>query len=114
MAHCAGQLASELEAKLVVVISTSGATALGLSKHRSFVPTLGVSRSEATLRRMCLYWGVIPLPGSPADDPERVIRFVVDWGRSAGFLGPGDRIVLLAGTARTVQRHNLVVVHQVE
>ncbi len=59
----AGQIAQQVNAKLVAVASQSGRTALALSKNRNSVPTLGVSDSEATLRRMCLYWGVLPLPG---------------------------------------------------
>ena len=64
--RAAGQMAYDLDAKLVFVASHSGRTALALSQQRSFVPTVGVSSSEATLRQMCLYWGVTPLRGAPA------------------------------------------------
>jgi pyruvate kinase len=112
-AYSAGLLAEQLDAKMVVVASASGKTALSLSKCRNFVPTVGVSDSEATLRRMCLYWGVIPLPGAPVDHPEPILRYVVDWGQRGGLLNPGDRLVLLAGTGLAASRHNLIVVHQV-
>lgn len=110
----AGRLAEQIEARLVVVASASGATALWLSKNRYFVPTLGVSDSAATLRRMCLYWGVIPLPGAPIDDKDALLRHVVAWGRGAGMLQPGDRLVLIAGTGLAGTAHNMVVVHQIE
>ncbi|MDZ7615583.1 MAG: pyruvate kinase, partial [Patescibacteria group bacterium] len=61
----AGRMAEELDAKLVVVASATGATALSMAKNRNWVPTLGVSDSPETLRRMCLYWGMIPLAGAP-------------------------------------------------
>ncbi len=112
--EAAGRVAEQVEARLVVVASASGATALWLSKHRYFVPTLGVSDSAATLRRMCLYWGVIPLPDAPAKDKDALLQHVVAWGQGAGFLQTGDRIVLIAGTGLAGTAHNLVVVHEIE
>lgn len=112
--HAAGHMADALSAKLVIVASTSGATALALAKHRGFTPTVGVSSSEATLRRMCLYWGVLPLAGTPTDrGPEILLRHIVDWGRANGVLTPGDRVVLITGTGLTMTAHNALVVHVV-
>jgi pyruvate kinase len=113
-AYAAGQLAEQLDAKMVVVASASGTTALSLSKYRNFVPTVGISESEATLRRMCLYWGVFPLAGSPTGSSEQILRFVTDRARTVGQLDSGDRIVLIAGTGLKASRHNMIVVHQVE
>jgi pyruvate kinase len=112
--YAAGRLAEELGAKTLVVVSASGATALSVSKNRHFVPTLGVSDSDATLRRMCLYWGVTPLPGAPIDEDDELLRFVVDRGRAAGHLAPGDRIVLVSGTGLSSTRHNAVIVHEID
>jgi pyruvate kinase len=110
----AGRIAEQLDAKMIVVASASGATALSLAKSRLYVPTVGVSDSEATLRRMCLYWGVIPLAGAPTGEAAALLRFVVERGRSAGLLGPGDRAVLIAGTGLAVTAHNMIVVHELE
>lgn len=112
--HAAGQLAEELEAKLVVVASASGLTALALAKHHRDVPTVGVSLNESALRRMCLYWGVIPLSGVPATDGRTVLQFATDWGRRHFGLTRGDRVVLLTGTGMAASAHNGIVVHQVE
>jgi len=112
-AHAAGRLAEDLDARMVVVASATGETALSLSKNRNFVPTVGVSDSEATLRRMCLYWGVIPLAGAPTDDSTSLLRHVTEWGRAAGLLAAGDRIVLLTGSDVTGKTHNMIQVHEV-
>ena len=112
--YSAGRLAEELGAKMVVVASASGATALSVSKNRNFVPTVGVSDCQATLRRMCLYWGVIPLAGAPTGDSHELLKFITDWGRSKGHLSTGDRIILVAGTGLAVTAHNMIVVHELE
>jgi pyruvate kinase len=119
----AGAMAHGLEAKLVVVASHSGRTALALSQQRSFVPTIGVSTSETTLRKMCLYWGVTPLRGAPAVDVKGLIRHTDAWACGANLAKPGDRIVIVGGSHLTagaqgenmaVGVHDIVIVHQVE
>jgi pyruvate kinase len=107
-------LAEKLNAGLIVVASVSGATALSLAKNRFRVPTVGASDSAATLRRMCLYWGVIPLASAPVDDSRSLVAFVTDWGKQNRLLSSGDRIVLIAGTKTAMTAHNLIVVHEVE
>jgi len=119
----AGAMAHSLGAKLVVVASHSGRTALALSQQRNFVPTIGVSTSEATLRKMCLYWGVTPLPGAPATDVEQLIRHTDAWACEAGIAKPGDRLVIVGGShlaagpdggEMAAGVHDIVIVHEVE
>ncbi|MEX0936697.1 MAG: pyruvate kinase [Pirellulales bacterium] len=109
----AGRIAHELEAKLVVVASHSGATALALSGQRNFIPTIGLSDSPVTRRQMCLSWGVIPLAIDAPPDVGELIRVAEHWGRSAGGLADGDRMVLVCGSIVAVGVHDVVVVHTV-
>jgi pyruvate kinase len=116
----AGVMATKLRAKLVVVASHSGKTALALSQQRNLVPTVGVSTKESTLRKMCLYWGVTPLRGAPACDVQGLIRHTDEWARTVGMASPGDRIVIVGGSHLTAgpdadegSVHDVVLVHEV-
>ncbi len=109
----AARIAEELDAQMIVVASATGRAALCVSQTRTFVPIIGVSTSPETLRRMCLLWGVTPLPSAPAGDDRELIRFIVDRGRSDGALSTGQRIVLITGTGLPSSRHNAVIVHEV-
>jgi pyruvate kinase len=119
----AGTMAYVLGAKLVVVASHSGRTALALSQQRSFVPTIGVSEREVTLRKMCLYWGVTPLAGAPATRPQRLIRHIDAWAVAEGLAVRGDRLVIVGGSHLAAGpkggldasgAHDIVIVHEVE
>ncbi|MEM8946077.1 MAG: pyruvate kinase [Planctomycetota bacterium] len=121
--HGAGEMAHTLEAKLVVVASHSGRTALALSQQRSFVPTIGVSTEERSLRKMCLYWGVTPLRGAPACNADQLIKHTDAWACRNGLATRGDRIVIVGGSHLAagpddVQMasgvHDIVIVHEVE
>ncbi len=109
----AGHIAVKLAAKLIVVVSHSGATALALSKQRNFVFTVGISDSETTLRQMCLYWGVIPLPAAPTGSSIELLDYVNQWALEAERVNKGEHIVLVAGVGLGTGSHNLVRVHQV-
>ena len=108
----AGQVAQRLKARLIVVASHSGATALALSKQRSSIPTVGVSDVPAVLRQMCLYWGVVPLPGAPTE-PGTLLAYLGPWGRRDGSLARDDWIVLITGDGLTADGHNGIAAHQV-
>jgi pyruvate kinase len=119
--RAAGRMAYDLGAKLVFVASHSGRTALALSQHRSYIPTVGVSSREPTLRQMCLYWGVTPLRGFPARDMQELLRYVDTWACREGYATKGDRIVIVGGSHLTVGPdrkasgvHDVVLVHEVE
>jgi pyruvate kinase len=109
----AGEIARWLNAKLVVVASHSGATAQAISSLRGQVPVIGVSSVEVTLRRMCLYWGVTPLRGLPAEDVQKLIDRADQWGLANGLLSEGDLLVTVGGSHLSQGMHDLVAVHQV-
>ena len=113
--HGAARIASDLDAKAIVVVSRTGATALALCKLRGPTPILGVSDSEITLRQMCLYWGVLPLPMPLDGNIAETIGQVTHWGLEQGRCATGDRLVFVAGSGLPigVSGHNLALVHEV-
>jgi pyruvate kinase len=109
----AGRIAAELDAKLVVVASRSGVTAIARSKRRGATPTVGVSDDPATLRQMSLYWGVTPLAAVVGGDINGLLEHVTAWGVREGRLRKGDRILLVAGIGFGAGGHNMALVHEV-
>jgi len=110
----AAQVARRIDAKLVVIASKSGITALVKSKQRDFIPSVGVSNNDATLRRMCLFWGIMPLAGAPVSDQVKLREFIESWGRSTGRLNTGDQIVYVTGNNIISDTHNMMVVDEVK
>ena len=77
-------------------------------------PVVGVSNNEATLRRMTLFWGILPLPDAPVGDGPKLREFIDNWGRANGLLAKGDRVVYVTGSELIAHAHNVVVVQEVE
>jgi pyruvate kinase len=109
----ASRIAGELDAKLFVVASKSGLTAIARSKRRGAVPTVGLSDDPATLRQMALYWGVTPLAAVATTEANAILEYVTAWGLREGRLQRGDRILLVAGSGFGTGGHNMAVVHEV-
>ncbi|MDG2380247.1 MAG: pyruvate kinase [Pirellulaceae bacterium] len=109
----AGGIAAEIAAKIVVVATRSGATALTKAKERDLIRTVAVSDCQQTLRQMSLYWGIHPLPGAPDDLEHRLVQFIVDWGLESGHLIAGDRVVFVTGTGVKADAHNLLMIHEI-
>jgi pyruvate kinase len=108
-----GFISDQLNARLIVVATHSGATAMALSKQRGQAPILGVTDSETILRQMCLFWGVTPVAGVSARDSYRLLHFAEQWGRREGLLSSGDRMILVSGIGLVAAGHNMLVVHEV-
>ncbi|NBW97466.1 MAG: hypothetical protein EBR28_12250 [Planctomycetia bacterium] len=107
------RIAGELDAKLFVVASRSGVTAIARSKRRGAVPTVGLSDDAAALRQMALYWGVTPLAYAATPDTIALLEHVTAWGLREGRLQRGDRILLVAGSGFGTGGHNMALVHEV-
>lgn len=109
-----GTIAKHLDAKLIVVATHSGATALALSKQRNQVPIVGVTDVEMVLRQMSLFWGVTPLAGAPARDSYQLLHHIEKWGKNQGILKQGDHLVLVSAIGLIATGHNMLVVHEVQ
>jgi pyruvate kinase len=107
-------IAKELGAKFVVVATRGGGTCRLRSKQRDCIPTIGVSDSPAVLRRLALFWGVMPLASAPVHDGPALRAFIDQWGRDQGLLQKGDRVVFVTGTNFYPMAQNIVVIHEVE
>jgi pyruvate kinase len=108
------QIVRDLEAKLVVVWSQTGATARIFSKHRFPVPIVALSTDHRVLRQMSLHFGVIPweMP-MPRAMPE-LVQSADELIRRQRLAQPGDRIVIVAGAAMgTPGALNGLVIHTV-
>ena len=95
--RAAGAIAAQIQAKLVVIASRSGATARIKAKQRGLIPTIGISNSEATLRQMCLFWGIVPVAGTADHGPE-LREFAERWARQDGSAQAGDKVVFVTGS----------------
>ncbi len=111
--EAASLISRRLNAALLAVLTSSGRTALALSKHRNPAPTLAIAYDERTARAMTLYWGVTPLLRPEMANRDQLRAFVLDWCRRKGLIKAGDYIIGIRGSLNKEPAHNEIVVLEV-
>lgn len=99
----------------IAVYTVTGATARLLAKQRPPCPILALSPNMATVRKMALYYGVLPHQAETPEHTRDVLQFAADFAKSCDVATTGDRILVLSGRPIGVPGHtNTMVVHAVD
>ncbi|WP_099469938.1 pyruvate kinase [Konateibacter massiliensis] len=91
-------ISHNLDVKLIVNPTVSGATARLVSSFRPSVPIVGISPNEETVRKMQIYWGVTPILSEAKETTEDIIARAIDIIKDRGYVQKGDTVVLTAGS----------------
>ncbi|MFN9877309.1 MAG: pyruvate kinase [Planctomycetota bacterium] len=109
----AAQIARRLDARRVVIASSTPDAALVKSKQRDFVATVCLSEKEEAARQMSLYWGIIPLVAPQKFGYGELPRFVIAWAQERAQLRSGERIVIVMDNEFLPDVHDTVMVVEV-
>jgi pyruvate kinase len=89
--------AYHLDAKAIVALTESGATALWMSRHWIHVPIYALTPRQSSVRAMSLYRNVTPVAIDTNRDRDAALSDAIDIIVSKGFAKHGDKIVLTIG-----------------
>ncbi len=81
----------------LAAFTTTGQTALRLSRERPLQPTLALTTELSAARRLALAWGVETQVIAPITDAEDLAKVAVDHAVNLGLCEPGARVLILAG-----------------
>ncbi|TKB77994.1 MAG: pyruvate kinase [Nitrospira sp.] len=95
----ASAAASAIGAGAIVAFSELGMTARLLSKQRPAAPIIAFTPFETVLRRMALYWGVVPRTMLQIDQTDERMHEAECRLKAEGLASKGQRIVILSGTS---------------
>ena len=96
-ARAACQVAHQVQAKAIVAFTAGGTTALRVSKYRPRQPILAVTPSERVVRRLSLYWGILPIRKPDPPTLEEAFGMARKVVLEASVARRGDLIVTTAG-----------------
>lgn len=112
-AHSACAAARDLSAKAVVVYTWSGRTALTVANYRPNVPIIALSARSESLRRVGLYWGVIPVRIKPFKSVQRLLEGGEEALLRERLVQKGDVVVVLVGSTLLSGTTNMMKIHRV-
>jgi pyruvate kinase len=113
LARVASTVAEELDCKLILAFTESGATARLVSAYRPRARIAAITYNDQTYRRLALWWGIEPLKSEFAETTDEMIVKGVELLKRKGMVHPSDTIVMLGGQSHTAGATNMLRVHTV-
>ena len=113
LARVAATVAEELDCKLILAFTESGATARLVSSYRPRARIVAITYNDETFRRLSLWWGVVPVKSAFAETTDEMIVKGEALLKQLGMVHAGDTIVMLGGQSHTAGATNMLRVHAI-
>lgn len=97
ISHATCTTAHDLNARAILTVTKSGATARNISKYRPNSYIIACATTENLCRRLSLVWGVMPVLVDDQFDTFELFDKCVDRAVELGLLEKGDTTVITAG-----------------
>lgn len=97
VSHSTCALSIDIDARLIVVCTRSGATARLVSRFRSPKPIIGMTTDERVWRKLSLSWGVFPMMSDEFQSTDVLFYHAIVAARTSGMARKGDNIVITGG-----------------
>ncbi|MCA0405749.1 MAG: pyruvate kinase [Proteobacteria bacterium] len=97
VAAAAADLATAIDAAVIVGFTSSGTTAARIARKRPGVPILALTPDIAVARRMSLFWGAHSVRTENASGYEEMVEIAQGAAKQEGFLTIGQLGVVVAG-----------------
>ncbi len=115
ISYAACHMSQRLGAACIVAYTSSGSTALRVSKYRPRVPILAITPSANTARRLVLSWGIEPHLATEPPNVDSMFQEAAQLALQTGVAQSGELVIITAGIPMGIPGStNLVKVHRVE
>lgn len=102
----------DLQATAIISATSSGYTAMAISKFRPKSPIIATTESEQVMRKLSVFWGVYPIKTDKMISTDDVVEMSVNRALEESFINNGDLVIITAGVPVGVSgTTNLLKVH---
>lgn len=91
------EMAHNLHADLIVTFTSSGTTALRVSRHRPPAPVLAITPSDRAFRQLSVAWGVVPYMSTDIHSTDEMVSVARRAIQDLGLGTNNGRFVITAG-----------------
>lgn len=97
IAEAARQIAETLDLSAIICWTSSGSTALRMSRERPKSPIVAISPNTSTGRKLSLAWGVHCVVAEDAKNQDDMVDRACRMAFRDGFAKAGQRVIIVAG-----------------
>ena len=95
--NCAVKAAYEMDAKLIIVFTNSGSSAILVSKYRPKCPILAVSASDTSAKQIMIHRGIFNLLVGSLIGADSLLEKVMSEAKGRGLVRKGDTVIVTTG-----------------
>lgn len=115
LCHSACLLAKEVDAKAIVCFTSTGKTALLMSKFRPCQPILAITMDEKVYNQLALCYNVESKMSKMLKTMDKLIAEANTQVQECGFAKSGDKIIITTGyPVEDCTNTNIVITHEVK
>lgn len=113
MRSAAQRAAFELDSRVIVTITGTGATARAISRYRTRAEIIAVTPHERVVNQLALSWGVVPILGVAEGEGTERITNVLQRLRELGLVEHGELVPVVAGASNSALVSNILRIENV-
>jgi len=102
ISSCSVKASFDVNAKLIIVITHSGNTAIRVRTHQPKATILAITQSEDTAQRLMMKAGIYPVLVGNLIGAQTYVDRVIEDAKVEGLLGERDRVVVTSGSLSKV------------
>jgi len=110
--HAAYSIASDLEIKIIVVLTDSGKTAIQMAQFRPNAIIVAVTPYQKTCNLLSIIWGIIPIYAKQAQDMQDVYGLVNKILITQKLIQTGERFLIASGVLKLKNSTNMLQIYQ--
>lgn len=115
ISYGACHIAQQIRAACIVAYTSSGSTALRVSKYRPKTPILAITHNPNVARKLALSWGIEPYVVDRPGNVDAMFQRGAQLALETGIARKGELVVITAGIPTGIPGStNLVKVHRAE
>ena len=112
--YAACSLANSLDAKAILVTTTTGSSAASISRFRPACDIVALTPNYDVYFKLGMFWGVTPLLDKMYYDTDELLKSAKERAVQARCVKSGDIVVQTAGIMTCVSGSNMLVVSEIE
>jgi pyruvate kinase len=114
ISYAACHISQQLRASCIVAYTSTGSTALRVSKYRSEVPILAITPNARIVRSLALSWGIEPHLATEPSNVDLMFQKAAQLALQNGIAKRGELVIITAGIPMGIPGStNVVKVHRV-
>ncbi len=112
--YAACALASSLDAKAILVTTSTGMSAQSISRFRPNCDIIALTPNAEAYYKLGMFWGTSPLLDKTYYDTDELLKSARNRAKKAGLVSAGDIVIQTAGVMTCAAGSNMLVVSEIE